>query len=321
MVLCIDYITKKYYNQYENRVFLHIFRKGEAILHKFEKVVDGIYVLKIPFSVVWTGVILVTGEKNFLIDSGSEPPEKYLIPALGEMGMSLDDIDWLLNTHCHGDHITGHYDLVDKYGLKVATFEGGAGALTDPASNAVRIRTKFPEYSPAPQSWLRGVVPTKLLADGEILEGRLQVIHTPGHDHDCVCWYDIPTKTIITGDSLQGNGTPTQGIGFYQSLSEYLSSLGKLASVDIDNIILGHDYDGIGGVVLGKENSREALLYCGKMVVMYDKLVRQYLSEGLSDPAEMATRMINEIGCGMPEKLFLALYTVTNHLNKINNDF
>ena len=288
-------------------------------MYKFEKIIDGIYILKMPFSIVWTGVILVTGEKNFLIDSGCEAPEKYLIPALEELGMSLDDVDWLLNTHCHGDHITGHYDLVTKYGMKVATFEGGAGALTDPASNAVRIRTRFPENSPAPQSWLRGVTPDKLLADGEILEGRLQVIHTPGHDHDCVCWYDIPTKTIITGDSLQGNGTPTQGVGFYQSLSEYLYSLDKLALMDIENIVLGHDYDGIGGVVIGAETVQKTLAYCGEMVEKYEALIKQYLDEGMTDPAEMAVRLINEVGCGMPEKLFLALYTVTNHLARINN--
>ena len=287
-------------------------------MYKFEKIFDDIYILRIPFSIVWTGVVLVKGEKNFLIDSGSEAPEKYLIPALEEMGMSLSDIDWLLNTHCHGDHITGHYDLVSKYGLKTATFEGGAKALADPASNAVRIRTKFPEHSPAPQCWLKGVVADKLLSDGEILDGRLQVIHTPGHDHDCVCWYDLKTKTIITGDSLQGNGTPTQGIGFYQSLSEYLSALDKLDSVDVENIILGHDYDGIGSVVLGKEESKKVLAYCRSCVDKYEALIEKYYNEGCKEPSDIALRLINEVGCGMPEKLFLALYTVTNHLNKIS---
>ena len=143
------------------------------------------------------------------------------------------------------------------------------------------------------------------------------MIHTPGHDHDCVCWYDIPTKTIITGDSLQGNGTPTQGVGFYQSLSEYLYSLDKLALIDVENIVLGHDYDGIGGVVFGADNVRKTLAYCSEMVEKYESLIKQYLDEGMTDPAEMAVRLINEVGCGMPEKLFLALYTVTNHLARI----
>ena len=287
-------------------------------MHKFEKIFESVYLLKIPFSCVWTGVTLIKGEKNFLIDSGSEPPEKYLLPALADLGMDISDIDWLVNTHCHGDHITGHYDLVEKYGVKVATFEGGASALTDPASNAVRIRTKFPENSPPPQSWLRGVAPHKLLKDGEILEGRLQVIHTPGHDHDCVCWYDLVTGTLITGDSLQGNGTPTQGVGFYQSLPDYLASLEKLAKVGAKNIILGHEYDGIGDVIVGAENVASTLEYCKLCTDKYNALIDGYLNEGIEDPVKMAIRLINEVGCGMPEKLFLALYTVTEHLkNKI----
>ena len=286
-------------------------------MYKFEKVLDSVYLLKIPFSCVWTGVVLIKGEKNFLIDSGSEPPEKYLLPALRDIGMDISDVDWLLNTHCHGDHITAHNDLVVKYGIKVATFEGGASTLTDPASNAVRIRTKFPENSPPPQSWLRGVVPDVTLKDGEILEGRLQVIHTPGHDHDCVCWYDLKTGTLITGDSLQGNGTPTQGVGFYQSLPEYQASLEKLMALGAENIILGHEYDGIGDVILGVENVRKTLDYCKDRVEVYDCIIKKQLEDGISDPVDIALRLINEIGCGMPEKLFLALYTVTEHIKHI----
>jgi glyoxylase-like metal-dependent hydrolase (beta-lactamase superfamily II) len=193
-------------------------------------------------------------------------------------------------------------------------YEGAVRALTDPAANAVRIRTRFPEHSPAPQSWLRGTTPDIILKDGDILEGRLQVIHTPGHDLDCVCWYDIPTKTLITGDSLQGNGTPTQGIGFYQSLSDYEYTLDRLSRLDVENIILGHEYEGLGDFILGKENAIHALSVCAQMTRKYDSLIRAYLSEGLSDPAEIATRLIKEAGCGMPEKLFLALHTVSEHL-------
>lgn len=284
---------------------------------KFEEVVKGIYVLKAPFSNLWTGVTLIRGDKNYLIDSGADSPEVYLLPALSELGLKISDVDVLLNTHCHGDHITGHYELAEKYGLKVATYEGGVKALTDPAANAVRIRTKYPEHSPAPQSWLKGVVPDVVLADGEVLDGRLQVIGTPGHDKDCVCWYDIPTKTLITGDSLQGNGTPSQGVGFYQSLADYEYTLRKLSTLNVENIILGHEYDGIGDFIIGKENVKAALEYCAEIPRKYEARISSYLSEGLTDPARIAVRLIEEIGCGMPEKLFLALYTVHNHLERL----
>ena len=287
-------------------------------MYKFEELVKDIYVLKAPFSIVWTGITLIKGEKNYLIDSGADLPEVYLIPALAELGLQISDIALLLNTHCHGDHISGHNALVTQYGMKTATYEGGVRPLTNPAENAVRIRTKFPEHSPAPQSWLLGVTPDIILKDGEILDGRLQVFSTPGHDRDCVCWYDIPTKTLITGDSLQGNGTPTQGIGFYQSLADYEYTLDKLCALDIENILLGHDYDGLGSCILGKENVRKALDYCKAMPAKYESLIASYCREGMTDAAEIAVRLINEVGCGMPEKLFLALYTVTNHLERIN---
>ena len=286
----------------------------------FEETARNIYVMKTPFSTVWTGITLIKGEKNYLIDSGADAPEVYLIPALKEMGMDITDIDLLLNTHCHGDHITGHYDLVTKYGLRTATYKGGVDALTAPAANAVRIRTKFPAHSPAPQSWLKGVKPDVILEDGEALDGRLKVISTPGHDRDSVCWLDLETGTLITGDSLQGNGTPTQGIGFYQSLSDYEATLAKLKKENVENIILGHEYDGLGDFIYGKENVSRALEYCAEMPRIYEKRIKKYVEEGVSDPADVAVRLINEVGCGMPEKLFLALYTVTEHLARITSN-
>ena len=283
----------------------------------FKRAVENIYYLKTPFSIVWSGVVLVLGEKNFLIDSGAEEPEKYVIPALQNFGMELSDIDYLLHTHSHGDHIGGHYALVQKYGLKTAVFQGAVNQLENPADNAVRIRTKFPEHSPLTQSWLKGVNADVVLKDGEVLENRLKVISTPGHDGDCVCWYDIPTKTIICGDSLQANGTPTQGIGFYQSLSAYRKSLFKLQKEDVENILCGHYYDGIGDLISGREEVTKALDYCQERIGLYDKLIRQYYQEGQHDPVAIAKQLIQEVGCGMPEHLFLPLYTVTEHLKEI----
>lgn len=287
-------------------------------MHEFKEIVENIYVLKAPFSIVWTGITLVRGEKNYLIDTGADAPEKYLIPALEKLGLGLADIDYLLCTHCHGDHITGHAEVVSRYKTPVVCSENAKDSLTNPAKAAVRIRTKFPEHSPAPQSWLKGVNPDIVLGDGEVLNGRLKVVFTKGHDEACVCWYDIPTKTLITGDSLQGNGTPTQGIGFYQSLEDYEETLKKLAKLDIENIILGHEYDGLGDFILGKENVKRALEVCENMPKKYEALIRDYLKEGLTEPEKIAKRLIEEVGCGMPEKLFLALYTVTNHLERIN---
>jgi len=281
---------------------------------EFEEVLPDIWLLKVPFSTVWTGVTLLRGEKMFLIDSSADAPEKYVLPALAKLGVDPASIDWLLDTHCHGDHIGGHAALVARFGLKTAVIREGAAALADPAAVAVRIRTRFPGNSPAPQSWLKGVTPDRVLVEGESLEGRLFPIHTPGHEADCVCWYDVPTKTIVCGDSLQANGTPTQGIGFYQSLPDYRASLAKLAAFDIENILCGHDYDGLGTCIRGRAAVQQALAACRSYVDLYDAKIREQAAAGELDPVVIANRLIAEVGCGQPQMLFLALYTVTQHL-------
>ena len=286
---------------------------------EFEEVLPDTYLLKVPFGPVWTGIILIKGEKNILIDSSHLEPESYLVPALDKLGMKVSDIDWLLNTHVHGDHIGGHHSLVTKYGLKTATLDSAADALRDPVKVAIRVRTRFPKNSPTPQSYLKGVEPDKVLAEGELLEGRFYALATPGHDDDCLTWVDTKTGTAFTGDSIQANGTPCQGVGFYRDKNAYLGSLQKLSEAELENIVCGHDYDGIGVVVKGKEEVAAALRYCIDRVELYDSKVKEYVASGMSvedEPVAMTLKLIGEVGCGMPEQLFLALHTVSEHLKQ-----
>ena len=287
---------------------------------RFTEILPGVFILKVPFSIVWTGVVLVRGEKNYLIDSSHEEPELHLIPALRELGLEPKDVDWLLNTHCHGDHIGGHHALVTKYGLKTAVIREGAESLRDPAKVAIRIRTKFPDDSPPPQSYLKGVEPDRILAEGEWLDDRFTPIWTPGHERDCVCWYDRVTKTAFTGDSLQANGTPTQGIGFYQSLPDYRASLAKLrnlAGTEIENLVCGHEYAGIGDVIRGREAVAAALATCEDYVALYASRLADAVSRSASpDLVALTDRLIAEVGCGKPAMRFLALYTVSEHLKE-----
>ena len=253
----------------------------------FEAILPGTYLLKVPFGPVWTGIALVRGEKNILIDSSHLEPETYLLPALDELGMKIDDIDWLLNT------------------LKVA----------------IRVRTRFPRNSPPPQSYLKGVEPDRLLDEGELLEGRFRALATPGHDDDCLVWIDTMTGTAFTGDSIQANGTICQGVAFYRDLAAYRQTLAKLSVEPLDNIVCGHDYDGIGGVVTGRGAVADALRFCAERVKVYGVRIAAYVKEGVpveDEPVSLAERLIHDEGCGMPEKLFLALHTVSEHLKQGN---
>ena len=286
----------------------------------FEEILPDTFLLKVPFGPVWTGIILIRGERNFLIDTSHIEPEKYLIPALGELGLKLGDIDWLMCTHAHGDHIGGLHAIHEKYGVKVATLASSADALRDPLKVAIRVRTRFPKNSPPPQSYLKGVEPDLLLKECELLEGRLRPVASPGHDDDSIVWVDTKTGTAFTGDSIQANGTVCQGIAFYRDLAAYRATLAKLAEEKIENIVCGHDYDGIGSIILGRDAVAAAIRYSSERVKLYAERIAAYVKEGMpveDEPVALTSRLIAEVGCGMPERLFLALHTVSEHLKEI----
>ena len=308
--------TSKDNTDYLDMKTRRIFKKRPS----FEEVLPGTYLLKVPSGPVWTGIVLVRGEKNFLVDSSHLEPEGFLIPALAELGMKPSDVDWLLCTHVHGDHIGGHHALHEKYGVKVATLDSAADALRDPVKVAIRVRTRFPKNSPPPQSCLKGVEPDRLLAEGELLEGRFRAVAAPGHDDDCLVWIDTKTCTAFTGDSLQANGTVCQGIAFYRDLAAYRMTLARLANEKLENLVCGHDYDGIGSVVRGRDAVAAAIRYSGERVKLYGERIAAYVKEGVpveEEPVALARRLICEEGCGMPESLFPALHAVSEHLAEI----
>jgi len=284
-------------------------------MEQFFEIAPNVYLLKVPFGPVWTGVVLLRGEKNILIDSSAtaRDVDEIVIPALAALGVDIREIHYLVNTHSHGDHIGGHARLRQLGAFQVVSFSGSRPKVEDPVPYAIATRTAFPGYSPPPQSSLQGVAVDMALADGDILANRVQLVHTTGHDDDCVCWLDLPTGTLITGDSLQANGTICQGVGFYKSLPDYLYTLDKLEKLPIRSILCGHDYEGIGYWICGKAAVAKALAYCRQRVDTYARFIRQRKGQ---DAAQIASQLIQEEGCGMPEHLFMALYTVTQHLKQ-----
>lgn len=282
-------------------------------MNHFEPVADSVYLLKTPFSIVWSGVVLIRGTENILIDSGadSETVDRQIIPALAELGLKPSDIRWLTVTHCHGDHIGGLPRLKAITGAQIAAYEGSAPKLVDPKPYSADVRAAFPADSPAVPSGLCSTPADLLLPDGGMLAGRLQLIHTPGHDDDCVSWYDADTQTLITGDSVQGNGTPTQGIAFYRNLPDYIRSIRRLQTMRIEHLVCAHDYDGIGAVIHGRDAVRQALAFCLTQVERYEAFVRAAGPD--AEIGETADRLIGEMGCGKPEKRFMAMYTVREH--------
>ncbi len=313
------FLDNLYENLCEKAKNLCVFMGGLQMI-QFKNIIGDIYRLETPIEGVWNGIIFVDGKEKVLIDSGLDAKniDECLVPALEKMGYQLSDIDWLLNTHCHGDHVGGHKRIVELGDVKVAVYEKSVPKLHDPLKYSKLIRATFPEHSPAAPKVLEGVSETCVLEDGGIVAGRLQLVATPGHDDDCVCYYDIETKTLITGDSLQGNGTESQGTALYMDLADYKTSLARLKAMDICNIASGHPYLFSGDKALGKDAATEYLKKCELIVEIYGKFIQERLACGETDIAVMAEQLISYMKNKRPGYLFLPMYTVRTHIEDIN---
>ena len=288
----------------------------------FEELASELYVLRAPFSTIWSAVYFVRGEKNVLVDScvDDNVVDDYIIPALAEIGVQPEDVTYLINTHAHKDHAGGNGRFVERSGCALAAYETCVDKLRNPLKYNRETRMVYPEYSPSPATFIPANEPNLVVHDGQMLGDRLRIYHAPGHDTECIMLHDLKTNTLLTGDSLQGFGTlgvDGAGVAFYKDLPGYRSTLKKARELDPDNIIAGHDFSPMGFFAKGKTEVKCFLDFCEQAIVLYDCLTRRQLETGVTDVAGIARYVLNSIGAEEPPYLFMTMYTMDEHIKEI----
>jgi hydroxyacylglutathione hydrolase len=277
----------------------------------FEPLGDDLYLLRIPFAGIWTGCLLSRKKQPLLIDSGADAAgvDRYIVPALRTLGLAVADLEFLLATHTHADHIGGHARLRELGVRRIGVFEQGADKLREPLKYNKLIRASFPEHSAPPAAKLDGVEPDFLFRDGDAIAG-LTVLATPGHDSDSVSFFDPAGGTLFTGDSVQGNGTVTLGCALYMDLPAYEASLRRLLTLPLQRVVTGHPFlPWNSETVPGKQALTDSL----SLLAKYDALISLQPSMALAERAAALIRALND---PMPTHLFLAMYTLREHLRR-----
>ena len=145
-----------------------------------------------------------------VVDPGESTP---VIKFLKNKGWQLDEI---VNTHHHHDHIGGNAELLEIYKSK----------LIAPIYDKNRISNI-----------------DVLVSDNDLISiagTRARVIHTPGHTLGHVCFYMANEKCLFSGDTMFYLGC---GRVFEGTMSQMWSSLLKLRSLPDDTLVYcGHEY-------------------------------------------------------------------------------
>jgi glyoxylase-like metal-dependent hydrolase (beta-lactamase superfamily II) len=145
-------------------------------------------------------------------------------PAIAEhteniLSKSTGSIRWILATHTHPDHSPGVASLAARTGAEVLGIKAPDGQHQD-----------------------KSFAPTWELSDGDVLETdefRLEVVHTPGHASNHVCFRHEQLNWLFTGDHVIDGSTvvidPPDG-----NMKHYIESLQRCRNLGCDALAPGH---------------------------------------------------------------------------------
>jgi glyoxylase-like metal-dependent hydrolase (beta-lactamase superfamily II) len=182
--------------------------------------------------------------KNVLIDPGTKANFTRLVQAVGSVGLKVSDIQMVICTHEHYDHIGGIGFFYETAIIAADRFAATKIELEDEyvihaaVHGEESIKTKI-------NIWLEN----RMLFD--FGNYKLKVLHTPGHTSGCICLYEPFKRFMFTGDTLFANGVISK-ISDSGSFGDYINSLERLATYRTRRMFPGH------GVIC--ENPEESLI-------------------------------------------------------------
>ncbi len=282
---------------------------------QFHRVHDRVYRLPAPFE--GGGLVnlyVIRGDKTAVVDSGVlGTPTTYLAPALEAVGLKLGDVDMVLNSHGHMDHLGGNSELKDA-GAEIALHRDDL-ALAE--SNRHHIETAAAAHKalglervmPDREAFLlrvlgREVGVDRVLEDGDTVDlgadVRLQVVHTPGHTAGAVCYWWEAAGLLITGDSVQARGSRPGGMTVIEQPSVYPEGLNKAEAVQAQTLLMGHAFKGADGNDLGPVASGATVTHVFRVSRDFHTALTEAFDRAIADApdatgAEIARRAIDAL--------------------------
>jgi glyoxylase-like metal-dependent hydrolase (beta-lactamase superfamily II) len=231
----------------------------------------GIHRLAIPtpFAVGRVNCYLIDDDPLTLVDAGPNSGSSLdeLQRQLARLGHSIDDIELVVITHQHIDHI-GLVDIVASHsGADVAAIDKlvpfvenyrEAAAADDAFATDLMLRNGIPadvasalqSVSLAFRAWGAKATVTRVLRDGgtiDFRDRRLEVAFRPGHSPTDTVFLDRDRRMLLGADHLIKHissnpliARPLDGNERLQALVVYLESLAKTREMDVELVLPGH---------------------------------------------------------------------------------
>ncbi|MXY34330.1 MAG: MBL fold metallo-hydrolase [Boseongicola sp. SB0676_bin_33] len=202
-----------------------------------------------------TRVFFVRGADRIgLIDSGLYGGLPALKQAFEELGIARGDLDFLLLTHEHMDHVGNNGWLKAETGCRILGHRARADRVADNLLNAKTIVHAFPEGEQFDLNteYLDWMGPTEgpieeFIKDGDVIDlgggVALEVVEVFGHSMCEVGYFELSTKTLVLADPLLPPFNPV--LYLYEDPNVMRATFGKIEKFlierDVQSVLLAHD--------------------------------------------------------------------------------
>ncbi len=214
-------------------------------MRRLFEIVPGLYCL--PRSLSAWSYFALDGDQVTIVDAGMRGGGVAVLAALHQLQRSPEEVEYLIATHCHLDHVGGFARLRAVSTGRVAVHEAEARLLEggEDAPNPFQVRALGWLASPALSLLMPQPVPVdQELQGGDRLPvlGGMEVIHTPGHTPGSISLYFPHHGVLLVGDALQYRFGRLSGPSsvFSTDMEEARRSIRRLAGRDIDIIGFSH---------------------------------------------------------------------------------
>jgi hydroxyacylglutathione hydrolase len=170
--------------------------------------------------------------KNVMIDSGSDQNFPVLERGLFQIGLKVRDIDLVINSHEHCDHIGANRyfhesAMIAAYRLAASKMISGDYYVTMYKGNDLN------EIPMRVHLWLENM--TRI----DLGNYSLRIFHTPGHTSGCISIIETTQGLLFSADSVFAGGTLSY-IAESGSVGDYLDSLARLRCFGLQALYPGH---------------------------------------------------------------------------------
>jgi glyoxylase-like metal-dependent hydrolase (beta-lactamase superfamily II) len=184
----------------------------------------------------------IDGPMRVLIDPGHSGLFDHVAQGLEQLGLAITDIDLIICTHAHPDHIEA-----------VQLFKDTQTRFTVNEDEWQWALTIGKQMSAAFGIDMDSITPDFFLREGHLsLDGlEMNIFHTPGHSPGSITLYWPAQKALFTGDLVfkEGLGRTDLPGGDGTKLKE---SIKRLRDLEVEWLLPGH-----GEIISGAEKVRK----------------------------------------------------------------